>query len=203
MLEKTLETVALRKQTDRSRLFDAANIILLIAVAIAILWIVKLTRDQAALKRSKSGVEGTLSGPQDSQVGDMVPPFKTLSLSDEPAEISYDGTSRYLLFIFSPKCDVCLNEIPTLNNLSPRFRASGYQIRGISIDSPVESKQNLKDKDLAFETLIMPNMAVQRTYRVVSIPEVMLVSSKGIVEWVHYGALTPDTVSGLLSKVTK
>lgn len=203
MQEKTLESVAVRKQTDRSRLFDAANIILLIAVAIAILWIVKLTRDQAALKRSKSGVEGTLSGPQNSQVGDMVPPFKTVNLSGEPAAIAYDGTSRYLLFIFSPRCDVCLNEIPTLNNLSARVRAGGCEVKGISIDSPAESKQNLKDKELAFETIIMPNMAVQRTYRVVSIPQVMLVSSKGLVEWVHYGALTSNAEAELLSEVSK
>ena len=203
MQEKAVGSLVSRKQIHRSKRFDAANIILLITVAIAICWIVKLSRDQSALMRSTTEVEGTLSGPQSSQVGDIVPPFKSLNLSEEPADITYDGTSKYLLFIFSPRCDVCLHEIPTLNRLSSRFQASGYQVRGISIDSISESKQNLKDREMAFETLIMPNMAVQRTYRVVSIPQVMIVSSKGQVEWVHYGALTDDNISGLLSKVSK
>lgn len=210
MQEKTVYSVKLRKQMDRSKLFDVTNIILLLAVAIAICWIVKLSRDQASLSRDQAalkistiGVEGTLSGPQSSQAGDMVPPFKSVNLSDEPAQIAYDGTSKYLLFIFSSKCDVCLHEIPTLNKLSSRFQASGYQVRGLSIDSLDESRQNLKDKELSIETLIMPSMAIQRTYRVVSIPQVIVVSSKGRVEWVHYGALTTESISDLLSKVVK
>ena len=203
MDEKSDNPVISSKQTKRSSLFDAANIILLIALAVAIGCIVNLSRDKASVKRSTVGVEGTLSGPQSSQVGDILPPFKSVNLSEEPAEINYDGSSKYLLFIFSPKCDVCEHEIPTLNKLSSRLRASGYQVKGISIDSINESRQNLKDKELAFETLIMPNMAVQRTYRVVSIPQIMLVSSKGQVEWVHYGALTDDKTTSLLSKVSK
>lgn len=201
MPEKTVDP-ALFRETRRSKLIDPANIILLIAVAIAVCWIVKLSRDQATIKRSTAGAEGTLSGPASSQVGDIVPPFKTVNLSQDPAEISYDGTSKYLLFIFSPRCDVCQQEILTFNKLSSRFTAGGYQVRGISIDPISESKQALKDKELDFETLIMPNMAVQRTYRVVSIPQIMIVSSRGQVEWVHYGALTPDNISGLLSRVS-
>jgi peroxiredoxin len=203
MQENPNNLVLPRKQADKPKLFDAANIILLLALVIAIFWIVKLTRNQATLKRSFSGVEGTLSGPESSQVGDIVPPFKSLNLSGESAEIAYDGTSKYLLFIFAPTCDVCLHEIPTLNRLSSHFRASGYQVRGISIDSIDDSRQNLKNQELAFDILIMPNKAVQRTYRVVSIPQVMLVTSKGQVEWVHYGALTDDNISNLLSKVSK
>jgi peroxiredoxin len=202
MPEDAVDPSILKKLARRSKLFDAANIILLIAVAIAIFWIVKLSRDQAAIKRSMAGVEGTLSGPQSSQIGDLVPPFKTVNLSEQPAEISYNGTSKYLLFIFSPRCDVCQQEIVEFNRLSSRFQARGFQVRGISIDPLSESKQNLKDRELDFETLIMPNMAVQRTYRVVSIPQIMIVSSRGQVEWVHYGALTPDNISGLISMVS-
>jgi peroxiredoxin len=153
--------------------------------------------------RSTSGIEGTLAGPQSSQVGDIIPPFKSLTLSGEPAEIAYDGTSKYLLFIFAPTCGTCAQAIPKLNKLVPSFQESGYQVRGISIDPIDESRRNLKDQQLAFETIIMPNMAMRRTYRVVSIPQIMLVSSKGQVEWVHNGDLTDENTSDLLSRISK
>ena len=203
MQEQAVDPISLKKQESKSRRFDPAYILLLIALAIAAFWILKLSKDQASLARSMANVEGTLSGPQTSEVGDIVPPFKTLSLSGESGEITYNGTSKYLLYIFSPSCDVCQQEIPTVNRLYPRLQESGYQVKGVSIDAIDKSRQNLQGKDLAFEILLMPNMAVQRTYRVVSIPQLMLVSAKGQVEWVHYGALTSDDISDLLSKVSK
>lgn len=203
MQEKPNNPVLSRNQADRPKLFDAANIILLLALVIAILWIMKLSREQAILKRSTSGIEGTLAGPQSSQVGDIIPPFKSLTLSGKPAEIAYNGTSKYLLFIFAPTCGTCVQTIPTMNRLALRFQENGYQVRGISIDPIDESRQNLKDQQLAFETLIMPNKAMRRTYRVVSIPQIMLVSSTGQVEWVHNGDLTDENTSDLLSWISK
>jgi len=203
MQEQVINPTTLKKRTNILRRLDPAYIILLVALAIAAFWIMKLSREQAALARSMANVEGTLSGPQTSEVGDIVPPFKTQSLSGESAEITYNGTTKYLLYIFSPSCDTCQREIPTINRLYPRLQESGYQIKGVSIDPMDKSKQQLQGKELAFEILLMPNMAVQRTYRVVSIPQVMLVSARGQVAWVHYGALTSDDISDLLSKVSK
>jgi len=49
----------------------------------------------------------------------------------------------------------------------------------------------------------MPGIAVQRSYRVVAVLSVMLVSKKGRVEWVHYGKLTEDLRLDLLSAMKK
>jgi peroxiredoxin len=189
----------LKKATRKAGSFDLAFIIMVIAVVIALLCIVRLSRTQAAMKRSMAEVEGTISGPQSCQPGDVVPSFRTRDLLGEPAEIAFDGTLKYLLFIFSPGCSECQREIPEFNKLSARFQAKGYVVRAISIGSIQESAQYLKDKELDFETLIMPNMAIRRTYRVVSIPETLVVSSKGVVEWVRYGVLTTADTSDLLS----
>jgi peroxiredoxin len=203
MQEQVIEPTTIKKRTNLLQRIDPAYIVLLVALAVAAFWIMKLSREQAAMARAMGAVEGTLSGPQSSEVGDIVPPFKSQNLSGEAAEISYNGTSKYLLYIFSPACDTCQREIPTINKLDPRFQESGYQIKGISIDSMDKSRQYLQGKTVAFEVLLMPNMAVQRTYRVVSIPQVMLVSAKGQVEWVHNGDLSNDDLSSLLSKASK
>lgn len=206
MQEKTVDSVMLRKQMDRPKLFDTANIILLLALAIAIFWIVKLSRDQATLKRSMrsmSAVEGELAGPQSCQVGDIIPSFRSLTPSGKPVEVAYDGTSKYLQFLFSPMCGTCREEISTLNKLAPRFQESGYQVIGISIDPIDESRQYMKDLQFAFEVVVMPSMAMRRTYRVVSVPQTMLVSSQGRVEWVHYGGLTDENTAEMLSRISK
>jgi peroxiredoxin len=203
MQEQVINPTTVKKRTNILRRLDPAYIILLVALVVAAFWIMKLSRGQAATLRAMANVEGTLSGPQSAEAGDIVPPFKTQSLSGEPAEITYNGTSKYLLYIFSPSCDVCQHEIPTINKLYPRLQENGYQVKGVSIDDIDRSRERLQGKELAFDVLIMPNMAVQRTYRVVSVPQIMLVSAKGQVEWVHYGALTSDNLSGLLSKAAK
>jgi peroxiredoxin len=203
MQEQVINPTTVKKRTNILRRLDPAYIILLVALVVAAFWIMKLSRGQAATLRAMANVEGTLSGPQSAEAGDIVPPFKTQSLSGEPAEITYNGTSKYLLYIFSPSCDVCQHEIPTINKLYPRLQENGCQVKGVSIDDIDRSRERLQGKELAFDVLIMPNMAVQRTYRVVSVPQIMLVSAKGQVEWVHYGALTGDNLSGLLSKAAK
>jgi cytochrome c biogenesis protein CcmG/thiol:disulfide interchange protein DsbE len=202
MREKSVPSIAVKDEAGKSSFFEPSNIILLIAVILAACWIVKLSKEQMALKNSMAEAEGTLSGPQSSQAGDIVPPFKTVNLAGEPAEITYNGSSKYLLFIFSPGCDACQSDIPKLKSISSRVPPDGYSLRAISIDPIDESRQRLRGKDIAAEVLIMPNMAVQRTYRVVSIPQTMIVSSKGQVEWVHYGALTDDDISVLISKLS-
>jgi len=75
-------------------------------------------------------------------------------------------------------------------------------VRGISIDSFEDSNRNVTGKDISFNMLIMPDMSTRRAYRVVSIPQVMIVSENGRVEWVHYGAMTQDKVLDLHSKLT-
>lgn len=203
MQENSHHRAMARKQAGRPKLFDTANIILLLALVIALFWIVKLSKGQPTLKSSVSGVEGELAGPPSCQVGDILPSFKSLTLSEKPVEVAYDGTSKYLQFIFSPTCGTCRQEIATLNRLTPRFQESGYQVIGISIDPIDESRRYMKDLQLAFETVIMPSMALRRTYRVVSVPQTMLVSPQGRVEWVHYGGLTDENTSELLSRISK
>ena len=46
-------------------------------------------------------------------------------------------------------------------------------------------------------------MSVQRAYRIVAVPAVMVVSQGGTVEWTHYGALTEDLHRDLLSVLSK
>jgi peroxiredoxin len=142
-----------------------------------------------------------LCGPQSLQAGDIVPAFKTVDLRGQPYEVAFNGSTKTLIFVFSAACDVCAQEIPAWNALSAKLNSKKYVARGISIDSLEDASKNLAGKNLQCEVSVMPDAAILRAYRVVSIPVFMIVSEQGVVEWSHYGAMTKEKVKELVSKI--
>ena len=200
-MEEESVITEVEKPGSKWRAFDPAFAILVIAVVIAIIYAVKVSRENSALQKREREYSGTLSGPQTAQSGDIVPAFKTIDLQGHQVEIVYDGTKKFLFFIFSPMCGVCEHEIPLWNGLAETTASKKIEIRGISIDSLEDSKESAVGKDISFDILVMPDMPTRRAYRVVSIPQVMIVSEHGTVEWVHYGVMTQDKVAELQSKL--
>jgi predicted transcriptional regulator len=73
-------------------------------------------------------------------------------------------------------------------------------VRGISVDSSDETKAYFNGED-GIPTLIIPVQTFKRAYRVREVPQTILLSDQGVVEWVHAGVLSEDEVKELLSKV--
>lgn len=199
-MENSVELTQTKQAVWRS-FFDPAYIVLLVGIAIAVGFIITLSRDKARLRAALDDSSGTLCGPQSAQVGDILPAFKSTGIDGNWTEVGYDGSRRFLILIFSPACGVCTHELPIWNRLANAAESMNIAVRGISLDPLNETKSNLNEKQVAFQTLIMPSMSVRRAYRVVSIPEVLIVSAAGIVEWVHYGALTDEKEAELLSRL--
>lgn len=168
---------------------------------VAVFCILRLSQQNALLRSELDGSVGTLAGPPSAQTGDIVPTFRSVDLAGQPTELVFDGTKKSLIFVFSPACDTCMNEISTWNKIATQAASRSCLVRGISLDSLDESQERLKNQSVRFEILIMPSMSIRRAYRVVSIPQTMLLSALGTVDWVHYGALTDDAVDELLSKI--
>lgn len=183
------------------RRFDPVYAVLMVAVLIAVGFNVVLSRQVRTLKVRPAEVSGTLAGPPQTQAGDMVPAFKTVDLQGKPSGIVYDLSKKYLVYVFSPACEVCKHEMPMWSSIAADARAKQWSVFAVSIDPLELTQAELKNRDLGFDVLIMPNMAVRRAYRVVSIPQVMLVNARGVVEWVHYGALKQDEITELLTKI--
>ncbi len=200
-MEEESVVAEVEKPGGKWRAFDSAYAILVIAVVIAVTYAVKVSRENSALQKREREYSGTLSGPQTAQSGDIVPAFRTVDLQGHQVEIVYEGTKKFLFFIFSPTCGVCEHEIPLWNALAKTTTPKKVEIRGISIDSLEDSKKSVIGKDISFDTLIMPDMPTRWAYRVISIPQVMIISEHGTVEWVHSGAMTQDKVAELQSRL--
>ena len=194
-----------------------ANIILTVAIVISFLFLFLIARERSTLKvrvleaekknrhleSELSLTSDSLSGPALAKTGDIMPSFEASNLDAEKMVITYDGSVKRLLFIFSPGCQVCVQEIPKWNQITQIAKASRYSVLGVSLKSAELTKADLLGVKLDFEVGIMPNLAVQRAYRVVAEPVVMLVSPKGSVDWVHYGGLNERAIAELSSLIQR
>ena len=193
------EPVGAELTRKKSALLDPANIILLLAVIIAIFFLVSVRRENSDLRSRIAVLSGTLAGTPEAQPGDIVSPFYAVNLESQSVTINFDRVSKRLLYIFSPDCSECVSQFPTWNRLAEIAKSRNLLVHAISINGLEESRARLKHIERNFEVVVMPNQPVMRSYRVVAIPEVLVVSPKGIIEWVHYGALTEEKTKELIS----
>ena len=191
--------------THGARVLATANTLLIVSVIIAFIFLFAQSRNNSKLKEEKNKLmstvmtmSGTIAGPPSVQVGHIVPSFEAVSLEGKPTSIVYNGSSKYLLYIFSPRCSVCITQFPNWNQIASRAKLKNYTVIGLSIDSE-DTKANLSKVDKNFEVCLMPSKPVQRAYRVLAVPLVVLVSQHGNVEWVHYGALSDDKTKEISS----
>lgn len=192
-----------KRNNPARRLVDLSYGVLVVAVVIALVFIVLLSKEnlkqrkvQAQLKSRLASAMGSISGSPEAQKGDIVPGFEGVSLSGKAARVVYDGRSKYVLFIFSVQCGVCLDEIPTWNSIVRRIKNEEYTVLGM-----IEGSSSVTVPPVDFDLVPFPDMSVQRAYRVVAVPLVMVVSENGKVEWVHYGTLIDATTTELLSVI--
>lgn len=210
--ESSLPSLPGEKSRENSKLLGLANIVLIISTAGAIFFLILLSKEnnkcrteRAELRSQLLQFSDSLSGPSACQVGDIVPAFETVNLEGRQAQIVLDHSSKYLLYIFSSQCDVCTNEFSKWNILAEYAKSKNYKPLGVTRYSTQNSiqtiKSDLENLNRNFDIIMMPSMATQRAYRVVAIPEVLLISIEGRIDWVNYGALTKEKVTELLSKM--
>lgn len=65
----------------------------------------------------------------------------------------------------------------------------------------IEGSNSVTVPPVDFDIVAIPDMSVQRAYRVVAVPLIMVVSENGKVEWVHYGTLSDAATNELLSVI--
>jgi peroxiredoxin len=170
------------------------------------IFILLLSRENIKLQKEKTDLEarvltlsGELAGPPSAQVGDIVPPFEAVSLDGKQVSIVYNGSSKYLLYVFSTECGACVSQLPVWDKIAAQPKSKDYKKIAVSTESVEDTRASLSDKSFNFDILVMPNESIRRAYRVVAEPMVMIVSAEGKVEWVHYGTLTQNTMSELSS----
>jgi len=185
-----------------------ANTLLVVSVVVALVFLfilarkdLKLNDQMLELASNRRTISGA-TGSQLTQVGDLVPGFEALNIQGSRTAIHYDGKSKYLFFVFSPDCEVCVGEFPSWSRVAEHASSKARTVVGLSINPFGRAPSKVAGIDSSVcEFLAMPDIAVQRAYRVLAVPVVTLVSADGRVEWVHSGKLSEDDVSELFSVI--
>src|SRR5215831_1672503 len=97
-------SVSLQESSSLSKwkVLDLAYVLLVLSVIVAMVFVIRLSRQNSSLKSELGRTTGTLCGPQSAERGDLVPAFRTIDLAGREAEVVYVGLNKKsVLFIFS------------------------------------------------------------------------------------------------------
>ncbi|HEX7439811.1 MAG TPA: TlpA disulfide reductase family protein [Caldimonas sp.] len=88
-------------------------------------------------------------------------------------------------------CGPCRQEMPQLNRLYEKYRASGFVLLGVNVDDDALKAADVAGKlGLKFPVLLDTDKAVSRLYDLSTMPSTVLIDRDGKVRFVHRGYLT-------------
>jgi peroxiredoxin len=90
-------------------------------------------------------------------------------------------------------CTPCRQEMPQLNKLYEKYRASGFVLLGVNVDDDTRRAADVATKlGLKFPVLLDTDKAVSRIYDLSTMPSTVLIDRDGRVRYVHRGYLVGD-----------
>jgi peroxiredoxin len=88
-------------------------------------------------------------------------------------------------------CGPCRQEMPQLNRLYEKYRASGFVLLGVNVDDDASKAADVAAKlGVTFPVLLDTDKAVSRLYDLSTMPSTVIIDRDGKVRYVHRGYLT-------------
>ncbi|NDC39499.1 MAG: TlpA family protein disulfide reductase, partial [Proteobacteria bacterium] len=85
-----------------------------------------------------------------------------------------------LLNFWASWCGPCVSELPSLQRLAGRYAERGLVVLGVGVDDQSQSlEQFQKAYGLSYPTLVDPDGAVKRTYKLTGVPESFFIDRDG------------------------
>jgi len=88
-------------------------------------------------------------------------------------------------------CGPCRQEMPHLNRLHDKYRASGFVLLGVNVDDDVKNAAAVATKlGVKFPVLLDTDKQVSKLYDLSTMPSTVLIDRDGKVRFVHRGYLS-------------
>jgi peroxiredoxin len=184
-----------------SKIFDPSNLILVVAIVLALGYVVTVARNNRLLVKVNQRLTERNAQFAMARVGDAVPPFTTADLNGQAVEVGRNPAAKELLFVFSTFCSACETQLPVWERLAAQMKSKDLIVRGVTLDSADQAKAYFDGKQLNLPIVVAPKEMFSRTYRVSDIPQIMLLDEERVVRWVHTGSMTPDKINDLASRI--
>jgi peroxiredoxin len=96
-----------------------------------------------------------------------------------------------MLNFWATWCGPCRQEMPHLNRLYEKYRASGFVLLGVNVDDEPRNAVDLAKKlGLAFPVLLDTDKKVSGLYELNTMPSTVLIDRDGKVRYLHRGYLS-------------
>ena len=146
---------------------------------------------QPSSQNAREGPSPTAGGG----TGRMAPPFSLPDISGNSISSTRFAGKPTVINFFATWCPPCRQEIPGFVEVYNKYRGSGFELVGISLD--LETRANLPAflvQNRIEYRILMGDVATTRAYGgVSSIPTTFFVGKDGRIKNVHVGYLDKDT----------
>jgi peroxiredoxin len=116
------------------------------------------------------------------------PDFTLKSLTGPNLRLKEQRGKVVLLNFWATWCGPCREEMPQLNKLYDKYRASGFNLLGINVDEDSRNAAGIADKlGLKFPVLLDADKQVSKLYELSAMPSTVLVDRDGRVRYLNRG----------------
>src|SRR5467141_5278142 len=113
-----------------------------------------------------------------------------------------DSAARQVLFIFNTTCPFCLATIPVWKRLADSLgRLGSVQVLAISLDTRDTTRHYVAEHAVQYRVLTFPQRKLERLYRVVAVPQTVVLDWTGTVLYAKTGTLDSASLDSVYRAV--
>jgi peroxiredoxin len=119
------------------------------------------------------------------------PDFTLRQMSGPNLRLQEQRGQVVLVNFWATWCGPCREEMPHMNRLYEKYRASGFVLLGVNVDEDPRNAAGVASKlGLKFPVLLDTDKTVSRLYELATMPSTVLIDRDGRVRYVHRGYLS-------------
>ena len=116
------------------------------------------------------------------------PDFTLKSHEGENIRLSEYRGEVVLINFWASWCGPCRQEMPVLSALHDKYRALGFTVLGVNVESDTrKARKLLQDRPVSFPVVFDSDSVVSKQYDVVAMPSTVLVDRDGNMRYLHKG----------------
>ena len=165
---------------------------------IGLIIIIFLAVEDFFLIQQNRQLKAELSPPamESLRAGDTVGSFKIKWLDGTVNQIRFDDTAKpYLLFVLSPSCPHCRNNVDRWNDIVLHNQINHCSILGISVQSVERTRVFRDSANVGFDLAVAADTSFSRKYKIHAFPQTILVGGSGRIEKVWMGELNNEQIN--------
>ena len=150
----------------------------------------RLPSRRQALQWSLGAVLGVGAGAARAAIAptSMAPDFTLRTMGGPNLRLQEQRGRVVMVNFWATWCGPCRQEMPQLNKLYEKYRASGFVLLGVNVDDDSRNALDVANKlSLTFPVLLDTDKVVSHLYDLRTMPSTILIDRDGKVRYVHPG----------------